>query len=226
MDITSYDILIYTHTLLFVYWLGGDLGVFFSAKFVANRELKLEERFRFLHLLMQCDMGPRTALIGIIPIGFQMASMSGLLPEQFGNTFLASVWAGSAIWLAGNWWLFFNERHPNAEKFKFADTILRYAILISMASLGSFSLIYNSVITDKWLASKILLFSIAVALGLYLRSEIKNWIIGFGMIRSGGQQAIAGNDLIETALNRSKVAALLLWFTVAVIAFLGKVKPF
>jgi hypothetical protein len=46
------------------------------------------------------------------------------------------------------------------------------------------------------------------------------------MIRQGGDQAVAGNDLIESALDRSKIAALLLWFIVALIAFLGKVKPF
>ena len=46
------------------------------------------------------------------------------------------------------------------------------------------------------------------------------------MVRAGGEEAEKGNDIIEAALGRSKVAALTLWGIVALIAFLGKVKPF
>ena len=63
-------------------------------------------------------------------------------------------------------------------------------------------------------------------MGVYLRGEINNWIIGFGMVRAGGEEADKGNDIISAALGRSKVAALSLWFLVALIAFIGKVKPF
>ena len=63
-------------------------------------------------------------------------------------------------------------------------------------------------------------------LGVYLRGEIKQWIIGFGMVREGGDAADRGNTIIEQSLVRSRRAALLLWFGVALIAFLGLTKPF
>ena len=224
MYVTSYDLLIYIHTLLFVYWLGGDLGVYLSAKFVADRNLSIEERFRFMHVLMQCDMGPRTALIGLIPLGFQMAWMQGLSP--IGGSPLVVIWVFALTWLAANWWMFFNERHPMTVKLKGIDMYIRYAVILGMGGLGLMSLITEAPIQDKWLASKIFLFGCAVVLGVYLRGEIKNWVIGFGMVRAGGDEAAKGNDIIEAASSRSKVAALMLWTIVAVIAFLGKVKPF
>ncbi|MDE0800823.1 MAG: hypothetical protein OSB02_08830 [Rhodospirillaceae bacterium] len=224
MYVTSYDLLIYIHTLLFVYWLGGDLGVYLSAKFVADRNLSIEERFRFMHVLMQCDMGPRTALIGLIPLGFQMAWMQGLSP--IGGPPLVVIWVCALTWLAANWWMFFNERHPMTAKLKGIDMYIRYAVILGMGGLGLMSLITEAPIQDKWLASKIFLFGCAVVLGVYLRGEIKNWVIGFGMVRAGGDEATKGNDIIEAASGRSKVAALMLWTIVAVIAFLGKVKPF
>jgi hypothetical protein len=103
---------------------------------------------------------------------------------------------------------------------------IRYGVVIGMGGLGLLSFINGAPIEDNWLAAKILLFAGAVALGVYLRSEIKNLTLGFGMIRAGGDEADKGNDIVSAALDRSKVAALFLWFIVAVIAFIGKVKPF
>lgn len=224
LDFTSYDLLIYIHTLLFVYWLGGDLGVYFTAQYVANRNLPLDERFRFMHVLMQCDMGPRTALIALIPVGFQMAWMIGASP--IGGLGLIAIWVVGLIWLAVNWWMFFNEQHPMTAKLRGIDMYLRYIVILGMGGLGLWSLISDNPIAGNWLAAKIFLFAGAVSLGVYLRSVIKDWIIGFGMVRAGGEEAEKGNDIIEAALGRSKVAALTLWGIVALIAFLGKVKPF
>jgi len=224
MYVTAYDVLIYAHTLLFVYWLGGDLGVYLSAKFVADRNLSIDERFRFMKVLMQCDMGPRTALIGLIPIGFQMAWMMNL--STIGGAYLISIWVVSLIWLIANWWMFFNEQHPLTVKLRNIDMYLRYLVIAGMGGIGIWSFTNDSGITEINIALKVFLFSFAVILGVYLRGEIKNWIVGFGMVRQGGESAEKGNDIIEDALSRSKVAALTLWTLVALIAFLGKVKPF
>lgn len=224
MMITSYDILIYLHTLLFVYWLGGDLGVYMSATFVGDRNLSLDERFRFMKVLLACDMGPRTALIGLIPLGFQMAWMLGISP--IGGVWLIAIWVFSLIWLAANWWMFFNERHPLTDKLRGVDMIIRYIVIAVMGVMGLISLVTGSPMADAWLAAKIFLFAGAVSFGVYLRTELKHWITGFGMVRAGGKEAEKGNDMIAAALLRSKRAALALWFIVALIAFLGKVKPF
>ena len=224
MAVTMYDILIYVHTLLFVYWLGGDLGVYMSAKYVANRDLSLDERFRFLDVLWKCDMGPRTALIALIPVGFQMSWELGLSPV--GGAYLLTIWVFCLLWLAANWWMFFNDRHPMANKLRGIDMLIRYAVIAIMGLMGLISLFNDSPIADNWLAAKIFLFAGAVSLGVYLRTEVKNWIVGFAMVRAGGEEAEKGNDIISAALDRSKVAALTLWFQVALIAFLGKVKPF
>ncbi len=224
MAVTMYDILIYVHTLLFVYWLGGDLGVYMSAKYVADRNLSIDERFRFMDVLFKCDMGPRTALILLLPVGFQMSWELGMSP--IGGIYLLAIWVVCLIWLAANWWMFFNNFHPLTNKLRRVDIYVRCAVVAIMGVMGLVSFINDSPIADNWLAAKIFLFAGAVSLGIYLRTEINNWVIGFGMVRAGGDEVEKGNDIIYEALVRSKRAALTLWFLVALIAFLGKVKPF
>ena len=63
----SYGLWQYFHILLFVYWLGADLGVFLASRYVARADLPTPERLRFLEMLLKVDMGPRTALILMMP---------------------------------------------------------------------------------------------------------------------------------------------------------------
>ena len=161
--VTTYDILIYVHTILFVYWLGGDLGVYMSAKYVADRNLSLDERFRFMHVLMQCDMGPRTALIGLLPVGFQIAWDLELSP--IGGVYLAAVWVVCLLWLGANWWMFFNEQHPMTAKLRGIDMYIRYAVIAIMGAMGLVSFVNDSPMAENWLAAKIFLFAGAVFVG-------------------------------------------------------------
>ena len=221
MEITLYSLLVYAHVICFVYWLGGDLGVYFSAKYVANRNLALDERLRFLHLLAIVDMGPRTALILILPLGFQMSVMLGVM--ELPGSILLGIWGASLAWLSLAWALFFNERNPAMEGWKKVDAYIRIAVIVIMSGLGVLSLAAEGPFFTDWLALKAALYGIVVSLGLYLRTVIKDWQKGFGMVRAG--DADAGNDLIEHASSKSKIAALTLWALVAIIAFLGNVKP-
>jgi hypothetical protein len=225
MAIDSYLVLVFIHILLFVYWLGGDLGVFFSAKYVANRNLSMDERFRFMHVLLSCDMGPRSALILFIPVGLEMARIIEVI--EVSPAIGGAVWVFCLLWLAANWWMFFNERHALTAKLRDYDLYLRYALIPIIAGAAIYSIATGEgPVLVTWLQVKLLVFALAICLGVYLRGEIKQWIIGFGMVRQGGDVAEKGNTMIEQSLVRSQRAALLLWFCVALAAFLGKVKPF
>jgi hypothetical protein len=225
MSIDPYLVLVYVHIVLFVYWLGGDLGVFFSAKYVADRKLSMDERFRFLHLLMNCDMGPRTALLLLLPVGLEMARIIGVI--EVSPAIGGIVWLVSLIWVAANWWMHFNERHAIVPKLRTIDQNLRYVLIVLIAGSAIYSIATgNGPVLATWLQVKLLVYAFAICLGLYLRAEIKQWIVGFGMIRQGGDAADKGNTIIEESLVRSQRAAFLLWFAVALAAFLGKVKPF
>ena len=213
MSIDPYLVLVYVHIVLFVYWLGGDLGVFFSAKYVADRKLSMDERFRFLHLLMNCDMGPRTALLLLLPVGLEMARLIGVI--EVSPAIGGIVWLVSLVWVATNWWMHFNERHAIVPKLRAIDQNLRYVLIVLIAGSAIYSIATgNGPVLATWLQVKLLVYAFAICLGLYLRAEIKQWIVGFGMIRQGGDAADKGNTIIEESLVRSQRAAFLLWFAV------------
>jgi hypothetical protein len=224
MSIDPYLVLVYVHIVLFVYWLGGDLGVYVTSKYVADRKLSMDERFRFMNALMVCDMGPRTALILFIPVGLEMARIIGVI--EAGSAVVGIVWLSSLIWLGANWWMFYNDRHPRTPALRTYDLYIRYALIAGIIGAAIYSMATGGPVTAAWLQVKLIIFAVVISLGVYLRGEIAQWIIGFGMVRQGGEAADKGNTIIEQALVRSRRAALVLWSGVALAAFLGKVKPF
>ncbi|MFZ9086446.1 MAG: hypothetical protein ACO3C6_07725, partial [Steroidobacteraceae bacterium] len=46
------------HLLLFVYWLGGDVGVFYASRFVVDTSLTREERLTAAKIFLDLDMLP------------------------------------------------------------------------------------------------------------------------------------------------------------------------
>ena len=218
----TYPLWQYAHILLFVYWLGADLGVFFASRYVARADLPLEERLRFLELLLKVDMGPRTALILMIPVGFTLTTTLGVAP--FAAAWLPLIWVASLAWLALAWYLFINARDPRSAPWARLDLGIRLAIVVTFLALGLLSLVRGAPLLTPWLAGKFVLFAGVVTLGLLLRRVIRDWVTGFAELRVAEQRE-AGNVRIYAAHRRAARLAQLLWLGVAAIAFLGVVKP-
>ncbi len=218
----TYPLWQYAHILLFVYWLGADLGVSVASRYVARSDLPLEERLRFLELLLKVDMGPRTALILIIPVGFMLATTLGI--AEFARAWLPLIWVAAFAWLALAWYLYRHARDPRSARWARLDQGLRIAVIASFLAIGIASLATGGPLGTAWLAGKFVLFAGVVTLGLMLRIVIRDWVTGFAQLRVEATRD-AGNARIFAAHQRAKRLAHLLWAGVAAVAFLGVVKP-
>lgn len=223
---SGYSLLQYLHILLFVYWLGADLGVFLASRYVARADLPVTERLRFLELLLRLDMGPRTALILMVPVGATLAVQLGLAP--FATGLLPVIWVLALLWLALTWRLFVTGRKLRTQSLARLDHWVRVTVAALFLSLGAVSLMESGPVTAGWLALKLLLYAIVVVIGLLLRRVLFDWAQGFGILTdaSAGEAAIARANLaIHEAYRRAMPLAYSLWLLVALIALLGVAKP-
>jgi hypothetical protein len=220
--LSGYSIWQYLHILLFVYWLGADLGVYLASRYVARADLALDERLRFLELLLKVDMGPRTALILIVPVGFELATRLGI--ASFAADWLPAIWVAALGWLALAWYLFANARNPGAQRLVRVDQAVRAVVVVTFLGLGIVSWVAGAPLEARWLAAKFVMYAGVVVIGLVLRITIRDWVRGFGMLRAGAEPD-AANALIHGAHVRATRFAQLLWLLVAAIAFLGVTKP-
>lgn len=220
----AYPLLQYAHILLLVYWLGTDLGVYWCAKYVGRSDLPLAERQRFLQLLLKLDMGPRTALVLMIPTGTLMVFIAQWLPLR--GAAAAAVCALALAWLAVVWRLYLRPAAPVV--LRDLDRAARWLVVAAMAALG---LLLTSGVGaalglegPRWLGGKFLAYGGAVLCGLRLRGVLSHWAQGFGELRDAATAA-QGEARIAAAMPAAFGYAYALWGCVLVAAFLGVVKP-
>ena len=65
------------HTLCLVYWLGADLGVFYSSYFLIDEKLSKETRITISKVLFFLDQTPRISMILILPSGIHLSKILG-----------------------------------------------------------------------------------------------------------------------------------------------------
>ncbi len=106
MTVTYYQILVYIHLLLFVLWLGADVGVFMLGQHFRKRaQYDLPQRLVLLQLFVNLDMVPRSAWALMVPVTLTMVDAGGWwdLPGWA----LVLAWVVGGVWL----WLVWDAHH-------------------------------------------------------------------------------------------------------------------
>lgn len=93
---TTFDIWKFLHILMFVGWVGADMGVFLSAKKSTDPKWSFQSRMLLLHMALRIELVPRTMWKAALPLGVMLSEEMGLL--DIGTAGIASVWLFTIIW--------------------------------------------------------------------------------------------------------------------------------
>jgi hypothetical protein len=146
--VTTHELVLMVHLLGWVFWLGTDIGVFFSAKYAERGDLSAETRLTVLELGMFLDRWPRFSMPLVWFTGVVMMN-------DFGFAFLSVPVAAAltVIWLAVTWVVVFQEPgSPNHIRGAIAQTLILAAIIIGMGGGASYLLATGAM--PLWLALK------------------------------------------------------------------------
>ncbi len=213
----------YVHILLFVFWLGADVGVFLSAVMAKDSSMKFESRAAIMKLGLLVDLFPRTCFALILPVGLHMTRDFGLYPVP--GWMLIVSWIIAAVWI----WAFMtgyrNEGKPLAVTLAKAQLVFEGVMGAIIVAIAVMSLINGAPIADAWFAVKILLFGFVFWAALGIDFAFTPAIKPFMEIGTEGSTP-EREALFSKHVNHTLVWVLTLYVLIAVIAFLGKVKPF
>jgi hypothetical protein len=203
------------HILVFVYWLGGDLGVFYSSTILTNTKISPQGRIIAAKVLAQVDMAPRTAMILTLPTGLTLAAQVGYL--SIGVPWLVGIWFLGLGWLALAWHIHLKHLPPSSVLRK-ADLFVRVALIIALlawAALGALPL---------FLALKLGVLAATIALGLLIRRALAPFGAAFGAMVAHGPTPET-DQIIAQCLNQSRPAVVSIWVLLLVAALLGIAQP-
>ena len=231
MGITLLELFLFIHIVLFVYWLGADLGVYYTSRFVVDRKLSTETRAITGKIMEFVDLSPRITLVLFLPSGISLMSLYDEVPSYVAdNRYLIMV----AAWLFGIIWLYLVIRNyhshgdPKAALIRKTDLTIRYMIVLGIFGSGIYTLLatepFGVTTNPKWLAIKVMFYALAIAGGIGIRRALVPFGPAFVRVL-GGSPTEADNDALSLSLKNALPWVHLIWFCVLAAAFLGIAKP-
>jgi hypothetical protein len=170
---TEIALLKFAHVLGLVYWLGGDLGAWYSSYFAVDRDLPANTRIVVIRILFALDLAPEICMTLMLPLGIHLAWRLGMLPLD--GPVIAIVWAICLGWLSMVLYLRFAV--PGAAK-QFTsrfDFYFRIAVILCLVAYAAYSLADMGGSRVPWVTYKLLIYALLVGCGLMIRIRLKDF---------------------------------------------------
>lgn len=223
IEAIAYPTLVFLHLLLFVLWLGADVGVFLLGQHFRKRHVyTLEQRLALLQLLVIVDMVPRTAWALMVPVSLSVSYMGGWWHLPIAIVMIA--WLIGALWLWLIWDAHAHDQTPRAVRNRRWEGWLRMILCAGYLVLGGESLLTGHPIVHDWLALKALLFGLVFAAAIMIDQRFKPVGGQLSRLIADGSSDATELPLLRT-MNRTRRWVWTVYGLLLVIAWLGTVKP-
>jgi hypothetical protein len=220
--VTAYATWKFLHILLFVFWLGTDIGVFILAIFIKKAEFTPNQRMLLLRVAGNIDMWPRTAFVLTLPVGMQLSATMGLIGIE--PVHLAAIWAFALVWLAIVWGIKLAQGQPMGARLERIHNglVLLLGALILLVAVQS--LAGDALIRADWLSLKVLLYGLICGLAFGIDFAFKPLINALVDLQSEGSSPET-ESAITRSMNKTLVFVVLIYLAVLLAALIGVVKP-
>ena len=208
------------HVLVFVYWLGGDLGAFYTSHFLTRADVSADRRMMAASIVGDVDMAPRTALILTLPTGLMLAESKGWF--SLGWPVVLAVSAAAILWLGLAWRIHLGGATLPSWN-KRLDTLVRYGLIIALLGVGVTSLATASNAMPVFIALKCLALAGCIALGLIIRIVLKP--LGPALMGLNGPNTETAKAALAHTLNRARPLVMGIWVLLIFAALLGLWTP-
>ncbi len=218
----AYEFWRWIHVILFVLWLGADVGVFICGSWVRRESLSVEQRTVLLQASAVIDLWPRFSAALMLPVGLMLARTWN---PALGTGWIAAAWAVAIVWLGLT---LLGMRHmgtPLGATLSRATHAGLVALSIACFAGGYAWLQASPEGLGAWLAAKLMLYGVVALLAIGIEIAFGPVVKGFPMIADEAERA-RGNQLIRSGMNRTLAVVATLYVVLLVASILGVAKPF
>jgi len=203
------------HLLCFVYWLGGDLGTFYSAGLVVRRDLSPEARVTAARIMAATDLAPRVVMPLTVASGLHLAVASGFLSLPLAA--VVAAWGLCAAWLA---MVLVLHHHPGKAMLVRVDFVWRVVLVAGLLLVALMGYTQAWVQPAPWLALKLAAFAGTVFCGLMIRVRVRPFGPAFAQLMQGVASEAVNND-IARSLGAARPWVVGIWALLLLAAFIG-----
>jgi hypothetical protein len=219
----AYPTLVYVHLLLFVLWLGADVGVFLLGQHFRKRQLySLDQRIALLKLLVIVDLVPRAAWALMVPVSLSVVDA--------GNWWDLHPAALALAWVMGGFWLWLiidahnHDQTPRAARDRRYENVLKLVLTLFYLWLGLQSLLTGAPLAPVWLALKALAFGLIFLAAIMIDISFKP--VGPQLMRLLKEGSSDETEVpLRRTMDRTRIWVWTVYAMLVVTSYLGNVKP-
>jgi hypothetical protein len=206
------------HVLTLVYWLGGDLGTFYSSVFVINPSLTPAQRGTALKIMMGTDLAPRLCMPLTLATGVNLAIGLGYLPLP--GIVVAFVWVMCLAWITMVLVVHHAADRAKVERVIKFDFAFRLLLSVSLGLVALSGLLHLLPLLAPWLGLKLLCFALTVACGLMIRVYLQPFGPAFARVMQRGPDP-ADDAIIASSIHRCRPYVIFIWVLLVIAAATG-----
>jgi hypothetical protein len=218
---SAYDFFLIMHLLLFCYWLGGDVGVYYSSGMVVDPKLSNNARLTAAKIMVNLDLIPRICMSLMLTVGGVLSEFKGVEHP---------TWQLVGIILLGPAWLtmvlavHLKEGTGFGKSLARVDYWFRWALVAYLVVSSTYSLVTGDLGDATWVAWKLLVFAGLVFCGLMIRQFIGPYGAGIHALATD-TVTDQSNVAMARSLNQCRPFVLAIWAGIVVEVWLGVVEP-
>lgn len=219
--LTPHNLLVFLHELLFVFWLGPDIGVFLWSGKVIDPKLTVPQRLAAARIMANIDVIPRVAMSLMLTVGGILSAFNGLEHPP---------WLMAGIVLLGPFWLgivlltYFRQGTAFGATLARFDIGFRWALMAGIVASVAYSTATGRLDEAPWIGWKLLIFAALLFAGAMMRLQIRPFVDGIRKLATEGPSP-AADAAMAGSLARTKPFVLLMWAGLLLAAVLGVVQP-
>jgi hypothetical protein len=220
---TDYILWKYAHILMFVFWVGTDMGVFLAARRSTDASLSFMTRVTLLHMALRIELLPRTMWKAALPLGVMLSRNLGYLPMS--DLAVALVWVFSIAWwaisMAGAWWYDKPVGHRLARITNWLTGLVGVTVILLCLSswLGSGPFVQDA----PWLHLKVAIYGVINLMVIWMIAAFDPIGAAFGRLAVEGSRPEI-EAIISRTMDRSTVIIWSTYFLIALVGFIGTTK--
>ena len=219
---SEHEIWRFLHILMFVFWLGTDMGVLISARRAVDSTLPVDGRLTLLKNALLIELLPRTMWVAALPLGVQLSHHLGLL--EISTPVLMLVWVFAAIWWGVNFGGAYYVEQPLGARLGRINRWITGLLGLDLIAIAVMSYLGEGPIATNWLAAKVGLYGVIQLTILGIEYTFLPVGAAFGRLVSEGSTPEVESQISAT-MKRSLRWVHATYVLIAIVALIGVAKP-
>ncbi len=218
----GYRTLLFLHQLLFVFWLGPDIGVYMWGTKAGNPELSIAQRAAAARIMRVIDIIPKVCMSLMLTVGGILTELKGIEHPWWQ---MAGIVLLGPVWLTLTLMTFVRAGSEAGAKLATLDEQFRWLVIVVVVLSVAYSTLTGRLEDFPWVNAKILLFAAVVFFGIMVRRRLAPFNSAIDRLEGsdGGDAALDGELVRGIAGSRPFVIAT--WLALAIAAGLGTFQP-